>query len=184
MMALSRRLEIPITLSVVRRTVGREGIKDSISTSQYHHFQAFANCMSGADKYIRDHGGLSEVGTVIAEDCPEMRKFLKAAVRVWRDKPIVLPPKMLEPTKEEIALGYVKQEGEYRVSRIRSNIHFVEKGDDPLTQLADACAFGFRRFFAQEEFGVDFMTAILGQKGISLEDYSGPSAVDTFRWHP
>ena len=141
--------------------------------------------MAGADKYIRDHAGITEIGTVVAENVPEMRKFLKGAVRVWRDNPTILPPKTLNPTAEEVMLGYVKQEGELRVSRIRPNIHFVEKGDEPVTQMADACAFAFRRFFAEESFGQDFMEAVFGgPQQIHLADYTQISSVDTFRWHP
>jgi hypothetical protein len=181
MMALPQRAKCPLTVSFVRRSSGRfEGLNENVTTEQYHHYQAFANCMASADKYIRDHAGLEEVGTVVAEDCPPMRKFLKSAVRLWRDTPYVLPPKMLQPTAEEVVLGYVRQEGEFRVERIRPNIHFVEKGDEALTQLADACAFGFRRFLSEEDKGVDFVRAILGKDPPPISDFSGPLAVDTY----
>jgi hypothetical protein len=183
MMALPRRLQLPISIGIVRRTSGRAGIKKSITTAQYHRFQAFSYCMAAADKYIRDHPGLSEVATVIAEDAPGMQKFLKAAVRLWRDNPTILPPKHVIPTEHEETQGFVEQESDYRVSRIRSTILFVTKGEDPLTQFADACAFGFRRFFAEEEFGEKFAEAILG-KVPPLADYRGLSSQQTFRWHP
>lgn len=187
MMALPRRLGIPVSMSFVRRSSGPPPprlVKKGVTPSQFHHFQAFANCMAIADKYIRDHADLSEVGTVVAENVPQMRQFLRAALNMWRDDPVVLPPGGLVPTEEERKLGYIKQEGEYRVSRLRKNIHFVEKGDDPLTQMADACAFGFRRFFAKEDFGQEFCDAILGRR-LLLSDYDEcPSAVDTFRGHP
>ena len=65
MMSLPRRLGIPVTVATIKRIAGRAG-KGFIMASQYHHFQAFANCMAGADKYIRDHAGITEIGTVVA----------------------------------------------------------------------------------------------------------------------
>jgi hypothetical protein len=90
---------------------------------------------------------------------------------------------MLQPTLEEQSLGYVKQESEMRVSRIRKSILFVEKNEDPLTQLADAVAFGLKRYHSELDFGADFAAAIFGPTPPPpLADFTGPSSMGVYRW--
>jgi hypothetical protein len=185
MMGLPRRLKLPILLGLVRRSseVPPEMASKGISRAQYHHILAFWMCVSQADRYMRDHAGLSEVGTVVAEDVPEMRKYLRKLPKMFTDDPTILPPGTLQPTQEEQGLGYIKQSSEvFRISRIRRSIHFVEKQDDPLLQLADACAFGFRRYFSEQQHGRDFVLAILDQEPV-LADYSGPCSAVIFIPH-
>ena len=75
---------------------------------------------------------------------------------------------------EERELGYRLQTGDViRVRRIRNSIHFVEKDDDPLVQIADASAFGLKRYLIEnDKFGHQFAEAIFG------EDYK--SAAEKF----
>lgn len=182
MMALPRRLKIPITMSMVRRSAPFDAhVNTPMSRSQFQHFMAFAGCMASADRYIRNYADPSEVAAVVAEDVPEMRQFLALAPSILRDKPITVGPEYLQRTAKEIELGHLTQSGDIRVSRIRSNIHFVSKGDK-LLLLADACAFGFRRFLSEQSFGDDFVSAILGSP-LNIEDYRGPSAFDNFYGH-
>jgi hypothetical protein len=93
MMGLPRRMKIPISIGIVRRTFAKSTkISEKITLAQYYHFFAFAYCIAKADKYIRDHAGLREIGTIVAEDVPEMRKFLRIVPRMWRYNPLTLPP--------------------------------------------------------------------------------------------
>jgi hypothetical protein len=180
MMALPRRLGIPIAFGMVRRDVPiPDEHRFGMTQAQYRHLEAFHGCIARADKYIRERADLKEVASVVAEDVPEMRKFLKLVPQLLRDDPFVLPPGLLRPTEEEKRLGYVTQESEFRVSRIRRSIHFVDKDSDPVLQLADACAFGFRRYFSEQQFGEEFVEAILGQELVK-EDFAGPSSYTTF----
>ena len=69
-------------------------------------------------------------------------------------------------------LGYNTQQTDARLSRIRKTIHFVKKDEDEMVQIADACAFGMRRYFSRLQFGDEFMHAIAG--GLpKQEDYAG-----------
>jgi hypothetical protein len=185
MMALPKRLKLPISLAMVRRSASSEvsedlQLKGITTSSQLHHIQAFWMCISRADRYIRNHADLKEVGTVACEDVPEMRKFLKTIPKGLYNAPLILAPGMLGLTLEEKRLGYMTQSSEvFRVSRIRRSVHFVQKQDDPLLQLADACAFGFRRYFSEQTHGKDFVMSILGQEP-PPDDYSGLSSATTF----
>jgi Protein of unknown function (DUF3800) len=182
MMGLPRKLEIPIAFAMQRRELqyAKEMYEEfSLTLPQWQHIMAFQACVSKADKYIRKHAGAREIGSIVAEDVPEMRRFLKLAPGILRDNPTVLHPDMVTPTPEERRLGYVKQELDFRVTRIRRAVHFVEKQDDPLLQLADAVAFGFRRFFSNQEFGEDFVEKILGSVP-NREDFPGGASSITF----
>ncbi|MER8702221.1 hypothetical protein NKH30_23500 [Mesorhizobium sp. M1273] len=182
MMSLPRRLKAPITLSIVRRGLIKEPLSEPpMQPHQFEHFMAFATCIARADKHIRDHGQIDEVGTVVAEQASEMTKFLRAGALFHRQFPRVIPPSDLSPTEEETKLGYIKQETELRVSRIRATIHFVEKSDDKLILLADSVAYGFRRFFNRAEFGDQFVRSIIGND-LSEKDWEGSINATTFNW--
>lgn len=186
MMRLPRRLGIAISLGMVRRNAGAEQWildRQRLRLEQWHHLQAFWLCVSKADKYIREYADLREVATIVAEDVPVMRSHLRQVPTVLRDHPLVLPPGMLRPTLAEQASGRIAQESEMRVTRIRRAVHFATKQDEPLLQLADACAFGFRRFFAELPGGLDFVRAILGQEP-PIEDFRGPMSGTTAFGHP
>jgi hypothetical protein len=162
----------------VRRDAGIIEQNLGITNAQMQHIMAFNNCIARADKYIRENAGLREVGSVVAEDVPEMRRFLKIAPKVVKMTPLITPPGGLIATESERKPGYITQQSEQRVTRIRNSVHFVEKTDDPLLQLADACAFGFRRFFSNQEFGREFCEAIVGH-ALPINDWAGPASATT-----
>jgi hypothetical protein len=115
---------------------------------------------------------------VIAEDVPESKRLLRRVARWLQDVGYSL-------RKEEIRLVHPvdfprADEEEFRkrrVSRIRMPIHFVEKHEEPLIQIADACAFGFRRFLSEQDHGGDFAQAIIGSpqdvKRYPIEEWGG-----------
>jgi hypothetical protein len=184
MMSLPRRLGLPIAMAMVRRSseVTVDVESKNMTKAQFQHVMAFAGCIASADRYIRTYADLTEVATVVAEDVPEMRRFLAKAPSIHRDHPTFLGSNLI-PTEKEKQQGYMDQVSEFRVTRIRRAVHFVSKKDDAILQLADACAFAFRRFLAEQSFGVDFIQAVLG-KPPNIEDYRGPSAFDNFYGHP
>lgn len=189
MMSLPRRLGIPINVAICPResSIGvPEDIlrsKMGLSKAQYQHVLTFGQGMARADKYVRDHADPKEVATIVAEDVPEMRRHLQDAIRIIRSDPsLARPVTGVRWTKKEQELGYQTQETDQRISRIRGTIHFAAKQDEPILQLADACAFGFRRFFAQEKFGDEFCAAILGHV-LDREDWATFST-STFFSHP
>jgi hypothetical protein len=189
MASLPRRLNLAISYAIERRSsVYTEHIRENYgsvgldTTAKLNHFFAFINCIGRADKYIRDHCNHREVGTVIAEDIPDMRRFLKLAPRLLRDCPIIPRPGDLMPTAAERAQGYITQEGEQRVNKIRNSMLFAEKDEDPMLQIADACAFSLRRYFSELEFGRDLIRAVRGNEP-NMDDFMGPASIGTWFWH-
>jgi hypothetical protein len=181
MMALPRRIGMALSLGITWRSSGRTDLEDHMSREQSHHLQSFIHCVERSDKYIREHAGLREVGSIVAEDCPQMRKYLKKVPTILRRFPYLVTSDMLVATEQERQQGFLRQEGDCRVTRIRQPIYFAEKRDDPLLVLADACAFGFSRFFAELQFGGDFCQAILGHD-LLLDDFRGPTSAASWWW--
>ncbi|WP_030541649.1 DUF3800 domain-containing protein [Sphingobium sp. DC-2] len=182
---IPRRLRLPIALGKVRRDSGGQSVIDQrnipMKLSEWHHFMAFAGCLVRADAYLRDSCGPREVATVIAEDVPTMRQRLREAVTVAKAMRPALPPdpNLLRPTQYERATGRTTQQIRWGIERIRDGIHFAEKGDAPFLQIADACAFAFRRFFAQQDGGDELVRSILGYS-LAAADWSGPISQSLF----
>jgi hypothetical protein len=178
MMALPRSMGIPISIGIVRRNAPKIS-PNIISEAQFQHVMAFHGCIGRSDKYIREHGHTHEVATVVAEDVPELKKFLRMALTMLRTNPIVLSPEFIAPTQAERKSGTIFQETEQSSSRIVDTIHFVEKRDGPLLQIANACAFGFRRYFSEQSFGEEFVRSMIGTD-LVREDWAGPCSFSTF----
>ncbi|MBS9477517.1 DUF3800 domain-containing protein [Ancylobacter radicis] len=184
MMSIPRRVGMAVAVSINFRGAAdysKNPLSKVLNNSQFDHLQAFSICLAVVDRNIRRHAGPNEVATVVAEDIPEMRKFLKSIPHIYRDNPIHIPPDMLRQTDKDKAAGYNLQSGELRITRIRNSVHFVEKSEDPLIQVADACAYGFRRYFATEKFGTDFADAILGDHRIAA-NFAPPGGCEC--WWP
>lgn len=184
MMSIPRRIGMAVVVSAQWRNStdwSEEAAGLGIHTFQYDHVMAFFNCVAMADRNIRRHAGPREVATVVAEDVREMRKILKLAPSILRQSPLHLGPDDLRVTSLDEAAGYCLQSGDVRVTRIRNSVHFVEKADDPLVQVADACAYGFRRYFAGETFGEEFVDAILGSRQ-KVAHFASPAGVGC--WWP
>ena len=184
-MTIPRRIGMGIAVSAVWRNgidISKHALKLGITNCQFDHMQAFGLCMAVADRNIRRNAGPREVATIVAEDVPEMRKFLKKAVNDLTDRPTHLGPEGLRLTERDKQAGYNVQSGELRITRIRKAIHFVGKADDPLVQVADACAYGIRRYFAGEKFGPEFANDILGDHTL-LSQFASPSGAVCW-WPP
>jgi hypothetical protein len=185
MMSVPRRIGMAICLAANWRgavdfSAQHKGM--GLTPAQSDHHQAFVQCIFRADRAIRDNAGPREVASVVAEDVPEMRRHLKEIPKVLRKKALYLPQTHLRETVSDKEAGYKLQSGDYRVTRIRNSVHFVDKSDDPLVQIADACAYGFRRFFAGEKFGAEFARAILGDERI-LKNFASPGGAECY-WQP
>lgn len=184
MMSVPRRIGMSITLSATwRNAVDHSQAASSLnmSQSQFEHLMTFSSCLAVADRNIRNHAAPNEVATVVAEDLPEMRKFLKSVPRVYRENPFHFKPEHLRETPTDQEAGHSTQRGELRIARIRNSVHFVEKSEDPLVQVADACAYGFRRYFAKQKFGDNFARAILGNESL-LRNFAAPAGTEC--WWP
>jgi hypothetical protein len=181
MMSIPRRIGMSITVAACWRDAPMPA-DPNLTKAQLDHAVAFMYCLTVTDRNIRRHARPGEVATVVAEDVPEMRRFLKKMPQMFRDSPMHLGPEHLRQTDKDIAAGYNTQSGELRISRIRNSVHFVDKDEDPLVQVADACAYGFRRYFAGEKFGPEFVDAILGDHR-AISHFAFPAGVECWWFH-
>lgn len=174
------KLGLAIAVGKVRRDApwppeGIEGTHPSKMTrSQWHHALAFSECAVEADAYLRERCEEDEVGTMIAEDVPEMRKNIRLVFEASKDMFFPPNPELMRPTLEEIRSGQIAQNPPSGITRIQDGVQFAEKSQAPLLQIADACAFSFRRFFSGQEFGAELM-AYMGLE-LDIEDWMGPQS--------
>jgi hypothetical protein len=171
MMGLRLRLRIPLVFAFSRKPPSSEGVVKPEDRQRLHQGVAFDLCVGLADKFIRDRCGINETAAIVHEQNQNMDRVLRSILRNRRLAPVNIPG--VAPTAEEKRLGYIKQETDHRVERIRNSIFFARKDDDPLLCMADACAFGLRRYFTELEFGAEFGRAVLGQELI-FEDWRSP----------
>jgi hypothetical protein len=168
-MSIPKRLNIPLVLSIAHRNASYPlAIPESLPKEQFQHAAAFMFCMAKADAYLKRRAEQNEVATIIAEDVPRWRRFLRALLPLARDRANFPDAFILKKGEKLNAI-----EAHWNISRIIDTIHFTEKAHAPLLQLADACAYGFRRYFSKQSHGEDFAKAISG--GLpNLEDFSHP----------
>jgi hypothetical protein len=181
MMSIPRRIRMAVAFGLSWRgasELSEDNLKN-MRAEQWDHFTAFTVCVARADRGIRRHAGPREVATIVAEDVPEMKNMLKSVPHILRKKGTVLSDRLLRLTETDIAAGYLTQSGDMRVERIRNSVHFVEKNEDPLVQVADACAYGLRRYFEGQKFGLEFARAIVGDEKL-LKDFGPPSGGGCF----
>lgn len=151
---------LALCFGVARRGQGI-GIPDKLERARLQFSMAFGGCMAKADGYIRDNGNPSEVGVIVAEDSNKIERSLaKSSLLNAKNYAIVLRPEHIASRNQDIEQGFNSQNPELRISRIRDTIHFVKKGEEPLVDVADACAWGFRHFLRQERFTKRFLDAM------------------------
>lgn len=187
MMAIPSELNLAIAMGVCRRTtelpvemLARRGI----TLDQAHHGIAFQECIARADSWINKYARPNEVATVLSEDVPRTKTLLKHLARYLLEPGYSIPKEdvRLANFGDGAPLATVDEFRNRKISRIRLPIHFVEKQEEPLLQIADACAFGMRRFLNGQSHGQDFANAIIGgpQK---LENFPiGEWSGGIFRW--
>jgi hypothetical protein len=171
------RLGLTIALGKVRRdsddtdVLSQMGLDRQFSLAQWHHLMAFVLCIQKVDGYLRERCAEDEIATLIAEDVPDMRRHLCTMFDIVKRQyaPLAAP-------------GLVSGRLHQGVSRIQDSINFAEKTQAPLLQVADACAFSFRRFFAGQSHGEELIAAM----GLSLDrqEWSGPASGGLFSKDP
>jgi hypothetical protein len=180
--SIPRRLRTAIAIGRIRRDSPAPIDPKIMMASDFHHIMAFHGCMARANKYVRDWASPNEVATVVAEDVPGKRKFLKAILRA----PILDLPMTQEyvrPTKAEAETGKITQTNSGQIDKIIDTVHFVEKDEAPLLQIADACAFSFRRYFSNQDQGAELVRSML-DRNLVWDDWQGPASFMTFSYNP
>ena len=133
----------------------------NMTAVQYQHTQAFGACMASADQFITSFAAPNEVATVVAEDIPEMRRSLQDAALRLRAGMMSIQNAVVT---QQIAGAVSKNEHtvNLRIRNMVDEVHFTSKAGAPFLWVADAVAFGFRRYLSNQTFGLDFAKAIIG----------------------
>lgn len=182
-MALPRSLQLPIAMGMVRRNAfpppgkyGRiKGIEGKLSPPFFQQMIAFSFCVGRADEFMRCFAPDDDLLTVVVEDIKKGREFLRHAVDSIRRNPMIITPEMVAPREDQKEFPHYKNPAPLEITKVIDSVHFVPKKSAPLLQLADARAFGFRRFLAGQEYGKNCVDAILGES-YDARDWSGDAS--------
>jgi len=188
MMFLPRMFGLPLCMGMRRRTapgVFPEELENllksiKVSLAQYDHLLPFMDCIVKADARLI-HEGPNIFGRVIAEDVPDVKKILLKAGLFLKNSTLVFEAQHQEPTQKQVSESIQPEPFEFKISRIDTAINFENKSGDPVLQVADACAFGLRRFFSNQPMGEEFAQHMLGEVP-NLKDYECP--VSSSCWSP
>lgn len=179
---IPRFLKSALAIGKVRRDAGDLGKPSAMSLHDFQHVMAFHCCVRRANKYVRDWGLQNDVATLVAEDVPDKRRLLKLSLKTGAvSHP--LTPQFINLTAQEIAEGVVHQTLAGPIDLVVDTVHFVAKAEAPLCQIADACAFSFRRYFAGQEGGPLLVRAMLGQD-LRWEDWQSELSDVVFSFDP
>jgi len=175
--------DVPIALGVVfRGALDHTSYLPLIKVSKklrihkLEHLTAFQRSMERADRFLRVYLKGSENGAIVAEDTQEMRKLLMEFGLMYRDTPVDMPGDELRPEAWQTQFGLAPQAQTLKIEHINDVPRFVRKGKEPLLQLADACAFAFRRCLSRQKHGDDLVYAMLGPE-------EGPAFVSDDVWY-
>ncbi len=169
-LSIPRDLKLPIAIGVVhrgaydslmKRIEVNELKKKKIDSTTIEHCVAFATCLSSSDLFLRKYLDGKEVGVVVSEDVKSKRHYLSLAGMAFKKKPMSLLPELMRQNLLQKTLGIQPDPATYQIQKIIDVPHFVEKDQAPMLQIADACAFSFRRCLAKLEYGNDLVDAIL-----------------------
>lgn len=180
--SIPRALHTAIAIGRVRRDADLVIPVTGLSAAEFQHVYAFWRCAARANKYVRDWALPNEVATMVAEDVRDMRDLLGSVLRAVPPE-YELTPEYLDLTEAEKASGVVTQTHPGPIDKIIDTVHFVKKDKAPLLQIADACAFSFRRYFAEQQHGDEWVRAILGADLIWSE-WQGATSEMTFSFDP
>lgn len=131
----------------------------------YTQLFAFMMFVNSADGYVANNAEPEEVATLVAEDNPSMRADLRWMMQEMRTQGFTVPI-----TGQKLA-----------ITRIIDTIHFVDKSNGPILQLADACAFTFRRYLSGQNHGELLLRALMGRKP-DARDFRATGGGGVLRW--
>jgi hypothetical protein len=160
MMSAPRKCKVPIAYSIYFRDAAAPTVA-GLSKEKVQHAHAFGTCMALSDLYVRDYGDSKEIAAVVAEDIPEMRASLREAFSTIRDHGLPIQDARVSFRTGMKPAGSGVGTVNFRVIKIVDVVHFTPKASALILQVADAVAFGLRRYFAGQSHGHEFAQAIV-----------------------
>lgn len=147
-------LELPVVAGTHEKLISRIGddgqLHEEVRDAVDLHWVAVTDCLFWADTWLSAYAP-SELATVVHEDGPEAKQTIKEAVRLFRD------PNQIAPSYRD----YFNRLYGLPFQNIIDTVHFAEKSDARLLQLADLCAFMVSRAVQGREVPQKVMRIIL-----------------------
>jgi hypothetical protein len=161
MMAIPREMNLPLAVGIgvkAKIPVITSEWMGKLSKDEVAHAAAFGCSMAMVGKFLRERGGIREIGMVVAEDLPEMRAALKRTLLFLR-----LNERRVRLVKGTSESGEpISGDVQFSAREVVDTVHFAAKSEATFLQLADACAFGLRRFASGLPYGDDYGKLIIG----------------------
>ncbi len=136
--------------------------RPAVVQTKVDHLMAFGLCLERADHLLKYHLYGRENGKVIAEDVPKMKGKISQSFSLFASGQFDPPQDDKRQSREERLLGLKPKQADYHIRCIEEEPRFVAKGGDPILQLADACAYAFRRCLSKQSSGNALIEAMLG----------------------
>jgi Protein of unknown function (DUF3800) len=169
-LSIPRLYDVPIAIGKIVKAersfpISEEDMKKfGINHNGMCHLTAFVDCMEKADYFLRHYLGGKEIGSVVAEEIGALKNIFTDVGLVYRETPLELESKDFRQAEWMRELGIAPPAYQYRIDCIVDVPHFVSKRGAPLLQLADVCAFAFRRFMVGKSHGEEMILAMLGDQ--------------------
>lgn len=131
------------------------------------HVTAFLTCFLKCDEYLAEFCQ-GEVGSLLAEDVPSMKRTLNTM-------------------RKALVKGHFSELEwlqKHPISHIKNAIQWCDKDDAVLLQLADACAFSFKRYITCQKGGDRLYSAMINKPEFSInQDWTNsPGGFVTTFW--
>lgn len=143
--------------------------RGKVTKAMLEHGLAFARCIERSDLFLRKYLNSKEVATIVAENVDGKESFLRNVTDQWKKMPEFLSGSMCEKTEFQKINSLGPEDILFYISNNTvDSIHFLPKSGAKLLQLADICAFSFRRYLSKMKNGRDLCLAMLGSQGPSF----------------
>lgn len=175
---LTRKYDLPVTYGYVDKQKYADRVREVIGDMSLNealrmaHAAAFSTAAMGVQRLLDRHAlDKNAVAMFVAEHQPEMRGFLKRVQYLFKD-----------PEQEVFK---IPDEDGLRVplTRIVDTLHFAEKRENSLLQLADVCAFCLKRYMMKRPDADRFIKPILPQTFFMMREEKLKELVESFLAH-
>lgn len=159
--SLPRATSAPIAMACSYANTYPKSFKpEKMRLHEFEHYMTYQSCLERADLYLRRNLAGAERGAVISEDT-HMRNILLRAFHAGK-----IPYYM--PAEHFIPSDYLTQENlkdhVYELTCLINEPLFMRKGRAPVCDIADACAYSFRRWLAGHDHASDLIYCMLGEQ--------------------
>jgi hypothetical protein len=140
LLSIPRRFQIPISVGYIAKSVnptGRSSEYNARQNAQIFHGLAYVLCALAAEIYMIKNGSPNELARLVAEINTDTQNTVKLSHKV-------LQGKFRSDVLDKLTSQFEEMRLFLPIRRIVDTVHFAEKDDAVLLQLADACAFIFR----------------------------------------